>query len=407
MQFKTADNKTKDRFIRQLEADFSRETLEYCLFPHPDAAGYGINTNALLLASAGSLYISTDDDIICRPVLPENAHHETVWSDSYLNSDLLYFADRQALLGSVQESEVDVFGRHLRLLGRQSSDILKQEQPEDKNAWISLTNPGIYGDSGMGQSRTALNLTGKSREHLIACGYDRLKCSRELVRLPQRDTVSPSPQLMLMQTGFDNRFPLPPFLPVGRNNEDFCSHLRLIYPESVTGYLSFGLYHNPPDRRQSTYENLVSFRLGIVDLLITIGINSQPDRSISDHAERYRATGRSYQEAASMRTGDFVDQVRALVTHGITPYTVMLEEILEKYKEQPESWADDVSVHIDNVFEVMREPAYLFGSRGCGFTVEQVKNQMKNYGRLIEIWPGLFEAAKNLNMENRGIADYF
>ena len=35
-------------------------------------------------------------------------------------------------------------------------------------------------------------------------------------------------------------------------------------------------------------------------------------------------------------------------------------------KGRRKAWAEDMDEHLENVFEMLREPSYLFGERGCG-----------------------------------------
>ncbi len=363
-----------------------RELLEYALLPCSDGPGWGVNVNAAMLASAGRLLVSTDDDVFCRPARPRARRGDAVGGDAsavafskaFQNGDLLYYPSREALLASLEEVEVDVIGSYERLLG---------PRPEGR---VLAACPGMYGDSAMGSARSRLAFEGRSREALMAGGYEALSLSRELARIADRTTVSTSAQLIMTQAAFDNRVPIPPFLPLGRNPDGLCAVLtRLIYPDSLTAYLDFGLLHAPPEPRAHARADLVGYRPGLAELVMALAIACRPDAGVTEPGERFGALGNALGELATLRNADLVEALHASWALYLSSYAERLESLLERYGRSPEPWAADVDEHIDAVNEYLREPSALFGSTGCGLSVDGVRRHLRLYGGLLAAWPDL------------------
>lgn len=372
--------------IAGLSGRADRELIEYALLPCLDGPGWGVNVNVSMLASAGRFLVSTDDDVFCRPARSRTGKgamaggdaSDLAFSKAYQNGDLLYYPSREALLASMEEVEVDVIGSYKRLL----------ETREEGRVLAAC--PGMYGDSAMGSARSKLSLEGPSREALMAGGYEALRLSKELVRIAPRTTLSTSPQLIMTQTAFDNRVPLPPFLPYGRNPDGLCAVLtRLVYPDSLTAYLDFGLLHAPPEPRAHVRADLVGYRPGLAELMMALAIACRPDSGVTEPAERFRALGDTLGGLAGLRNTDLVEAIHASWSLQLTSYVERLESLLERYGRSPEAWALDVDEHIEAVNGYLREPSALFGPNGCGLPIDGVRRHLRLYGGLLAIWPEL------------------
>jgi len=399
----------------RLGADFDRELLEYALLPSPDGMGWGCNVNFSLLKAAGKLLVSTDDDIFCLPgrlasrrdalagamhtgatptgATPAEAAGEAVFSREYYPGELFYCRDRGALLAEVEPTEVDVLGAYRRFLGAEASGLLDSGSDARQGGRVLVASPGSYGDSAMGSSNTILSLEGAARERLISGGYEGLRYSRELIRIPPRDAVSKSTQLMMTETGFDDRASLPPFLPYGRNPDGLAAVLiRLLYPESLTAYLDFGLLHSSEETRSAGRFELCGYRPHLSALVMAVAVANRPDRSVADPADRFLALGKAIAEAGALKPGRFVDLVHGALSPSLQAYAESLEGLLDRHGRSPGAWAADVEEHLGAVNAALSEPTSLFGEEGCGLSIEQVSRHFDRYGRLLAVWPALHAA---------------
>jgi hypothetical protein len=250
----------------------------------------------------------------------------------------------------------------------------------------------------MGRGIVALELEGRSREHMLSAGYEELRYSREIVRIAPRTTLSRGVQLMMTQTGFDCRPPLPPFLPFGRNPDGMCALLaRILYPRSLTAYLDFGLLHSPPEARLARPEDLYSFAPTLATLIMSVAVANRSAPSTADPAEGFAALGSAIAEAASSGASSFVDLVYAIWAEGAQARAERMEALLENFGGKPTLWAEDVRRHLDDIDDRLAEPASLFGREGCGLSVAQAMGHFERYGRLLAIWPALHARAARAN----------
>jgi hypothetical protein len=131
--------------IENLARNFDKELLNYALLPPEDGIGYGVNVNTSMLGSAGSILISCDDDIISKPARIKPALLDALLekmpsADKKEGDDdrlLLYFTNRENLLDTVEEVDVNILQAYL--------DLFRQN--EEKNGKIS-ENPILWINPG-------------------------------------------------------------------------------------------------------------------------------------------------------------------------------------------------------------------------------------------------------------------
>jgi hypothetical protein len=393
-----SDKVARTCFAVSLGPEFDPELSAYAFNYTGERRGPGTNRNAILLAAAGGFVVSTDDDVLCLPrIRPSRPGQkkEPVFSSAPFPLDYLYYPDRESLLSDLRETAVDVAGAHLRFLGSKT---------EGQPGTVLVTNPGNYGDSGFGRARTVLSLKGFPREHLMTMGYERTKLSREVIRIAETDTVSPSMHFMGMQSGYDSTVALPPFFPLNANEDGFFAMiLRICHPESLTAYPDFGFLHDSRENRPFKADSLTGFKPYLSELFMALSVACLPPSHVTDPRERMRLLGNHFTETAALKTGDCVEMLFESWSTGAFAYAEILEDLSETCGHLPESWAQDVEAQLENVYEMLREPTLLFGETGCGLTIEEVKYHLDHYGRLLSVWPDIHDKAVILNAEGRGI----
>ena len=127
---------------------------------------------------------------------------------------------------------------------------------------------------------------------------------------------------------------------------------------------------------------------------MALAIKSRPPKDMVSPEARFAVLGGALQEIADMPAGDFVCFLHNAWSKGTVAYAGILEDLLVRHERTPKAWAKDVDIHLENIDEMLREPSYLFGERGCGLSVDQVRNHVAKYGRLLAAWPDIHAAAK-------------
>lgn len=392
--------------VRELAVNLDVDAIVECLIKPEGERDPSYNRTRILLVGAGSRIIMTDGDIACRPArLPSFADEAAgpVYEGPRYSVPTTVHPDREAALSAVEPIDIDVIGEHLKYLGA-STDVLFPGAEKPRGV-VFMTSPGTYGDSGFSLARGALTLEGEPRDALHACGYERCKLSRETVRMPERDVVSPSLQFLGMQAGYDAREYAPPFLPVGRNQDGLYALLaRVLLPGSLTAYPAFGLYHDPIEPRAYDPATLTSFAPNRADIFMAFAARLCPPSSMTDPCERTIALGSRFRETSGLSASDLVDLAHGGLANAALAHAERLEELLDRYGREPASWARDVDAHLENVYGFLRESATVFGPNGSARSISAVRSDLDRFGRFLSVWPELFERAKEMNREGRGIA---
>lgn len=235
----------KSSFIHALPERFNRDAVEFALLGTGGDSS-GPVYNAILLAGAGSLTTISDDDAKFLSAAHGEPENDPVYNPSFSPAAARYFPCRDEVTSHITGIEFDILGSHKRYLGHDVHDFI------DGEGTILTSVPGAYGDSGYGTARGVLTLTGTSRKELCGIGdeYERLKLSREIVRIPDETYIGPGTHFMTMHAGLANENPLPPFFPAGRNSDGlFSVILRRTYPGSMTVWHPVGFLHDHPEQR--------------------------------------------------------------------------------------------------------------------------------------------------------------
>lgn len=382
-----SSRRERESFLDGLPGDIDAEAARWVLLSETPGQGAGTNRNAILLAGAGNIVVSTDDDIISAPaVLPGCANPAAPRpgvSREQNPAHSRYCPDRTECVESVVPTDMDLAAAYRSFFSR---------EPDPQG--VLLASPGSYGDSGFGSARGSLSLDGEYRAQLHDYGYERMRLSREVIRIPAEPTVARGTGLMTMQAAFDARIPLPPFFPVGRAEDSlFGLTLRIIYPSSGTLFPAFGLLHDPPAPRPFDRSSLTGFQPCLAELIMALSIVSVPASGIGDADARFQALGDSLREIAALRAADFVAVLHESWSGSAVSFAENLESLLVKYGRIPAAWARDVDELLQNVYESAREPSRMFGKHGCGLSVEEVRAHADLYGRTLILWPALFDLA--------------
>ena len=395
------DVDSRQAFLESLPTDIDRASATFSLLPLLDnglsSSGPGRNRNMMLLAAAGELLLASDDDIVCAPAYCKKKSGGPIFSSETFPLPLRFYPDRAALLSEVNACDCDIVAQHQQYLGHKASEFVADDHPAAQGK-IVLSCAGCYGDSGFGRARTVLALKDKMRQHMLKFGYEQIRYSREVIRIPDNDLIGPSMVFMAGHSGYDVREYLPPFFPIGGNEDGFFAMLvRVCILGSLKAYQSFGLLHNPPESRPYTRESLVGFKPNITELLMALTLACMPDRSIIDTRSRMIRLGQNYVHVSDLSNSDFVEMMHRCWTQGAMAYVEDLQGLLDMYDRQPSLWATDIDELLKNIYMLMREPLALFGQTGCGLKVEQLKSLLENYGKLLTVWPDMLDFAAKKN----------
>lgn len=250
----------------------------------------------------------------------------------------------------------------------------------------------------------ALLQCGAARERITSTAerYRDALHSREVVRGTTAPTLADSGFLMGLAIGLDHRDTLPPFLPVGRN-EDHMFGLVLTHAcgDALVGCLPHAVLHAPLAPRAFTAGDLCFRETKLADLLRAC-IHAIPPSSVDgDRREGLRALGRRLVELAASE-----DFAAALREHrvGIARATIArLDLLVRRHDGRPTAWRRDVERYVATCEAAIRDETPVVADELARFPDAAARTQamMRRVGELLGAWPEIVAAARRLRTRTR------
>ncbi|MEI9894949.1 MAG: hypothetical protein WDN28_13945 [Chthoniobacter sp.] len=385
------------------------EALEFGLFDPLDVgfAG-GANRNALLLHEAGGLLSCVDDDAICEMAsVPPARARLALFSDGD-PYERWVFGDRESALEAVTFATHDYLAEHEKLLGRDLGALLtgvRAEAVDVSNAGLGLlrllecgvarvrtTFAGTVGDPGLPTACFSFFHKGRNGERTTnrkSSSAGRGVVTR--VRVPSLGDDSVSSGLAI---GLDHRELLPPFFPVlPADDAVFATAVRQCCAGSLSGHLPLAVHRESGDERRAA-----GFEFAPVVRAIMAGHQTAGH---FDTATRMQKLGRHLTEFAAQPAADFREAFRPFVLAHVSARIGSLEEGLRTETEAPEFWRRDMQEFLDRTREALQRedfdiPQELKAGRSSGESRGLMQKLIAGYGLLLEDWPGIVAAARDL-----------
>jgi hypothetical protein len=401
-----AGPREKRRFARELarESSIAREVIDFALFGDPRCRLLtGANRNGLLLDTVNAVVFGTDDDTLARAAAAPEPAETVAFSPEYEPREFWFFPDRRTALEAVPSTDADPLGCHEQFLGR---PLAEAGGPAGVDGHVTITLPGLVGDSGMGSPHYLLALNGASRERLLASrsAYTSALRSREVLRTVRQPTIAASAFCMTTFFGFDNRLLLPPFFPVERNADGLFG---LMVQRSIEGshvaFLPQVLLHAPLEPRAFVGDEAwtEAARVRMADILIGSTLVHDVAPATGGHGTRLRRLGTYLRELASLKSEDFEAFVGGAQQMRNLTFIALLESRLNEHHAAPAFWADDVRRTIDVLRRTATRPDYIVprdvGIAGDVDSARHLAQELVGrFGELVDAWPTLVEATTRL-----------
>lgn len=393
----------------------------------------GANRNAVLLDAAGGAVLMVDDDTTARAAYPADARAGLRVSSRYDPWSLHFFARVEDALDAADWQDADLLAWHRRFLGRSlaacafgpaargellplDSDGVALNLDEADAALITgfsrgrgrvvATSAGVAGDSGMGFPLYFLWLHGPARERMFE-KYESYRATRAVHRCADVATISNTQLFMGAHVAFDVRATIPPFPPVLRNSDGvFGQLLRTCAPESYTAFLPWLIEHTPPVARPADFERVVHSvaHVRANDIIRDLAHAYDPAPGVADAAVRLRAFGRYLSSLGAMPPVDFDAQVRYQIMAAVGHRIEALTRAIDRNSGQPAQWAEDCAAVVTEGLRALTDDELVVADIP-GATPDERHRRFQRllyrFGRLIDAWPALLEAAVDLRVAQR------
>jgi hypothetical protein len=209
---------------------------------------------------------------------------------------------------------------------------------------------------------------------------------------------------MALNLGLDNRRLLPPFLPVQRNQDGvFGALVRTCCDGGYFGFLPWTVLHGPPAARPfdpaDPWKGVAGVQSGHIIQVLVRSFASGPDKA--DTAKNLRTLGTALVEWGSAPWPEFAELVRLRLWGQFSKHAVHVEGLLRKFGGQPAFWAQDAKQFLTALRKALPDPQYVapvdlaeaFGADQAG---ERLQRLVRRFGQLLQCWPDMAEAAKEL-----------
>ena len=396
----------------------SRELLSFALLEdHGFAAPMNLNRNAALIVTAGSAFSSTDDDTLYRFAEPPSSAPGIRFFSDIMPEGMSLFRSRDRLLDMAQSKDVDPWREHERYLGASPAELLRHSRGDfeevlsrdlsrllSPDSHVLLSSFGSVGNTGLPASRIALRLRGRVDIPLSrAEDYLAAVTSNDALRVANATTIAFVPSFMAMSFAADNRRLLPPFFPVGRAMDSVWGATAAVCdPAALFAHLPWAVAHDPPGSRTASREAVQSYQPGFSEYLRTLVLTANLTPAIKTPGDRMIRLGRYLSELGGLDWAEFQESFWERWIAVTAPRIEQLQRDLLQFDYRPRPWAEDVLLYLESLTKWCDAGQLSlpldFPHHDDVKGPELLLNLVRQYGRLLQIWPDLIAESLRLGI---------
>lgn len=460
LAIRTASRADRERFAPLLasRSRVDRDLVDFALLGDARlGADTGANRNAVLLDAAGTAFVFTDDDVRPRAARaprdaastappPGDAASKARSAERldaramrggasgeairFVSGDPseMWFADPGApIVPDDRLEDVDPIALHASMLGADvAGEFVAAGATGDASAAgatffrrlfrrggrVAITQLGSAGDHGMASSFGLLLLTGASRARLVASEARFLHAiTRRIVRRsPAIAAIADGASFMPMSAGLDARSVLPPFAPAGRDSDGlFGALVRMCVPDAFSGHLPWAIEHVPEEPRVASIDGEIGAAgRATINELVRLALTATFDARDPSPEILVARAGRTLIGLAS-RPREADDFFREHVTRGLARRLAQIERLLAEQSRTPSFWAAvldrfALALRAAIASDAAHVPFDLVAAHGLDRARSLLVEHVARVGRLLEAWPALFDAARDLRVEGRRLS---
>jgi len=418
----------KARFATALstESGVDPDIVRFALF---DVEGMdydlGANRNALLLAHAGQMVFSVDDDTVCELRVGPDSPEKGIELTAVHLPDYLLFQSVDEARASLPPVNHSILGAHEEFLGRTLGGCLGHRNGEDVvadglsedaletilagTARVGTTFGGIWGDCASTSAAHYLFCQGVRPGDLPTDepNYRRTVASRQVLRAAKRPTLSQFAAVMTASFAVDLRQLCPPFFPTRRAQDHiFGTLLRSCFDDHFFGFLPVAVGHLPTMARRADPDGLWGTARPKFNALVFCAICLTSVELARPGAPRLRLLGRQLAELGSLPWPEF-ERVLLRRTWQTNSSDLRLLQNQLSLAAPSSPWARDARNYLRALWEGLTDidvlvPHELRVNRSRDEARALMQRQLRRFGELLEAWPEIFRAAQRLS--ERGFA---
>lgn len=396
----------------------------------------GANRNTMLLATIGKTIISNDDDVFGKYTdLSFGKQNNITFTSNKDPTEITFFDGIKEIESTVTLKNDNIMSYHQSYIGQKAEDLINSRMNTIKR--ISLENmgvsffkklqsydsspafpyrtrvravySGVCGDSGMGPSRYILFRNGNERRQIEQSFKEYMKCieKRSVLWGVTSPTILESPLFRATHFSLYNKEMLPPFFPVGRNEDSiFALLLNRCYSSGTIALLPISILHKPSKPRSYTRDDLYTVQLRMADIINIIILAIPEDQFVFSPDERLINIGKFIKNLGTLPLLQFEEYLYSLWLNRVKTQTSYYNYLLSIHKESPSYWAEDIFQIIDAYENYSLNNCYIVPSDfnpTKGETLddnelckrERCRDAVRLFGELLIWWPYIYNTVKN------------
>jgi hypothetical protein len=373
----------------------------------------GSARNTVLLDTVGRRIISSDDDIVCQIVRHPESANRLEFANHDSPRDAWFFEDREELRANLRWEEFDFLAEHEKLLGKRPAQISLETNWNgidlDKackhllaalrldSGRIVATMSGLAGDSGAAcayyflLSPGALDKISKN-ESVFRTAFR----TREVLWVVRSHTLTHCWLCQGACLGLANDELLPPFCPVGRNEDGVFGALNGLVQDCFMGYVPLAVLHDAEAGRKC--DRSAPFRISSLIISLISNISYPQSRDVR---KVLRAVGAELVYIATLGDRDISDLIFDAVSRSEARTLRVLDSYVKRLPECPAYLEQEILVNRQSTLSNLMKarqfvPLELEQSLGTREAWDRTIDLIRQVGRMLYCWPDMVDAARQL-----------
>ena len=394
-----------------------RDLIRFALRPERRLITPGATRNTILLLTAGSSILQVDDDTTCAFARPASDNAVVRISSSPDPYQTRFYRDRESNIREFPPSEeIDAFAMHESLLGKSFAGLSREGKiiawdgvtPSTvaslykTDSHIDLTTTGMSGDPGRRSSAGFLMLAPADTLRGIYSSPETYRTAtniREVMRAVPASIVTRGGCFQSLTLGVNNTRLMPPFFPLGRNEDGAFAELYCKADErSWIGHLPYAISHQSEPNRSYDASAVESVCRPILTDIIELCMSSACVASGGGRGQLLRCVGEQFVAFGSMSPVSFRSFLRNLFIQRQLSMMSFIEERVSSTAFQDERWRSDMQATSASICKSIADDSNIVASDLSGIygqseVLEVTQAYVMQYGQLLLLWEDMHAAA--------------
>jgi hypothetical protein len=394
-------------------AGFDADVVSWLLPDPPSCYAAGATRNLALIVTAGSRVLMADDDTRCAVRVRADEIRGIALVGHEDPRETAWFGSRNESTSAGAEANADLLNAHGAVLGRSVASLCAKDNSldltrsckhllsvlsGDKEGSVRISWSGLAGESAVYCPHGILFASGKTRERLAAdpTFLRTALSSREVFRAVRQLTVTDEPSVMMYCAALDNAHLLPPFSPIGFNEDgQFGWLLRACDRNAFIAQLPYSVVHDSV--RASQYSDGAIASASEVRTTEVLKWLCQPWLGtcvIAGTEARMTNLALFISALADMTLEDFRMHLRDVVLETKWRAAIRCESIQKEFGYPP-FWQAYLQQYIDTLLSSVTKPGFYlpveWQHRDLLDGLKGFQSYLRMYGRALRLWPELWK----------------